>query len=295
MSMRTVDLRPIVILLCLLGAACRPSTSQTTTDAATQSDASRSGETSWINANGLRIKTMTYRSATMSARPTLIVVLHGDLLGVRAVPTATYHYVFARQAAMKMDDVVVAALVRPGYRDHTGERSEGEQGLTTGDNYTPEVVDAVAQVIDQLKARFSPATTVLAGHSGGAAITGDLLGRWPSTVNAAFMVSCPCDLAPWRKHMQEMQNNNPIWSAPIKSLSPMDLAGKVLPSVRVSLLVGAKDPVAPPELSERYANALRAHSGDVTLAIAPGLEHDILLESVTLDALTNLVASLRGK
>ena len=47
---------------------------------------------------------------------------------------------------MKIDDSVVVALLRPGYRDHTGERSEGEQGLKTGDNYTPEVVEAVAQV-----------------------------------------------------------------------------------------------------------------------------------------------------
>jgi hypothetical protein len=37
-------------------------------------------------------------------------------------------------------------------------------------------VDAVAQAIDQLKAKFNPVRTVLAGHSGGAAILGNLLG-----------------------------------------------------------------------------------------------------------------------
>jgi hypothetical protein len=42
--------------------------------------------------------------------------------------------------------------------------------------------------------------------------------------------------------MQRAQNNNPIWSAPVESLSPIDLAGNVLPSVRVRLLVGADDP-----------------------------------------------------
>jgi pimeloyl-ACP methyl ester carboxylesterase len=225
----------------------------------------------------------------------LIVVLHGDLLGVRAVPPSTYHYVFARQAATMIEDSVAVALLRPGYRDHTGEHSDGERGLTTGDNYTPEVVDAVAKAIDQLKSKFNPASTVLAGHSGGAAITADLLGKWPSKVNAAFMVACPCDLVAWRTHMQQMQNNNPIWSAPVRSLSPLDLAGNVLPSVRVRLLVGAGDNVAPRDLSERYAEALRAHGGDVTIAILPGLEHDILLEPVTLDALRNLAASLRPK
>jgi pimeloyl-ACP methyl ester carboxylesterase len=251
------------------------------------------GETVWFHANGLRLKTKIFRSARLSAYPVLVVVLHGDLQGLRAIPPTTYHYVFAQQATTRMDDLVVAALLRPGYRDDSGERSQGEHGLATGDNYTPEVVDAVAQVIDQLKARFRPSFTVLVGYSGGAAITGDLLGRWPSEVNAALMVSCPCDLVAWRKHMMQMQNNNPIWSVPIKSLSPMDLVGKVLPSVRVRLLVGSDDSVAPPELSQHYARVLRSYVHDVTLTIIPGLGHDILLEPPTLNALSTLVQSLR--
>jgi pimeloyl-ACP methyl ester carboxylesterase len=134
---------------------------------------------------------------------------------------------------------------------------------------------------------------VLAGHSGGAAITGDLLGRWPGEVDAALMISCPCDLVAWRKHMMEMQDNNPIWLAPIHSLSPIDLAGKVLPSVRVQLLVGSRDPVAPPEMSQHYAEVLRKHGDNVTMMIVPGLEHDILLEPVTSDALRTLLETLK--
>jgi len=275
-------------------AGCQPSTNQGPTQVSSQNQDLPSGETLWINANGLRIKTKIYQSAKLSSHPTLIVVLHGDLLGVRAIPTTTYHYVFAQEIATKMDDLVIAALLRPGYRDNTGERSEGNQGLTTGDNYTPEVVDAVAKVIDQLKAKFHPARTVLVGHSGGAAITGNLLGRWPSEADAALMVSCPCDLVAWRKHMMQMQNNNPIWSAPIKSLSPIDLAGKVLPSVRVQLLVGAKDPVAPAEMSQHYAEVLRDHGADVTVTIALGLEHDILREPVTFGVLRTLVETLKN-
>jgi pimeloyl-ACP methyl ester carboxylesterase len=262
---------------------------------AAQRPASPAEETVWLRSHGLRIKTTIYRSARSSAHPVLIVVLHGDLLGVRAIPPSTYHYVFARNAATAIDDSVVAALLRPGYRDHTGDHSDGERGLTTGDNYTPEVVDAVAEAIDQLKSRFDPARTVLAGHSGGAAISGDLLGRWPAKVDAAFMVSCPCDLVAWRQHMQQLQNGSPIWSAPVKSLSPLDLAGGVRPSVRVRLLVGARDNVAPPEMSERYAEALRSKGRDVTLAIVPGLEHDILLEPSILSALRSLVESLRTR
>ena len=276
----------LIVFICCVSAlgACRQSTQQKPADTSAQS-----GETLWTKANGLRLKSKIYRSVKLSSRPVLVVVLHGDLLGVRAIPATTYHYVFAQNASMQMDNLVVAALLRPGYRDSTGEQSEGERGLTTGDNYTPQVVDAVAQAIEQLKNKFHPMRTVLVGHSGGAAITGDLLSRWPSAADAALMVSCPCDLTAWRKHMQQMQNNNPIWSAPIQSLSPIDLASKVPPSIHVQLLVGSKDPVAPPEISEHYAEALRSHGSHVALTIAPGLEHDILLEPVTMNALKAVV------
>lgn len=250
-------------------------------------------ETLWLQANGLKLKTSLYESARLSSHPVLIVVLHGDLLGLRAVPTTTYHYVFADEVARRMEDVVVAAVLRPGYRDHSGERSEGNPGLATGDNYTPEVVDAIAGVIEQLKARFHPSHTVLAGHSGGAAITGDLLGRRPSAVDGALLVSCPCDLAAWRKHMMQLQDNNPIWTKPIHALSPQELAGKVSPAVHVAVLVGAQDDVAPPPMSSRYAQALKKHLRHVTLTVAPGFGHEILLEPVTYDVLKSLAESLR--
>ena len=178
--------------------------------------------------------------------------------------------------------------MRRGYTDGAGDRSDGDMGLTTRDNYTASVVDTVAEIIRQLKQKFHAIRTVIAGHSGGAAIGPDLLARWPALVNAAMLVSCPCDVAAWRKHMLEVQKD-PIWLAPVKSLSPIDLAGKVLRTVRVRMLVGGDDPVAPPELSRRYAEALRRQGGDVSLTILPGLKHNILLEPVVLDALKALV------
>ncbi len=250
-------------------------------------------ETLWLSGNALKIKTNIYQSARLSSHPTLVVVLHGDLLGFRQIPPSTYHYVFADAATRKIEDVVVAAVLRPGYRDHSGERSDGNAGLATGDNYTPEVVDAVGAVIAQLKARFHPAHTVLVGHSGGAAITGDLLGRLPAAVDGALLVSCPCELAAWRRYMMRKQNNNPIWSMPIHSLSPQELASKVSPGEHVTVLVGAEDDVAPPWMSRRYAQALKEHVRHVNLTIAPGLGHEILLEPVTYEALNGLVESLR--
>jgi pimeloyl-ACP methyl ester carboxylesterase len=249
--------------------------------------------TLWLEGNGLKLKTSIYKSTRLSSHPVLVVVLHGDLLGVWNVPPRTYHYVFADEAARRIEDVVVAAVLRPGYRDHSGERSEGTMGMATGDNYTPEVVDAVAGIIEQLKEKFHPSHIVLAGHSGGAAITGDLLGRLPSAVDGALLVSCPCDLAAWRKHMMKMQPNNSIWSKPVQALSPQELALNVSPAVHVSVLVGSKDDVAPPAMSRDYAEALKRRLSNVTLTIAPEFGHEILLEPVAYETLTSLVERLR--
>jgi pimeloyl-ACP methyl ester carboxylesterase len=245
---------------------------------------SRPGETLWLAANGQRIKSVIYRNARekQSSHPVLVVVLHGDL------PSPSYHYEFSRRAALEIDNVVVAALLRPGYTDGAGDRSDGDMGLTTGDNYTATVVDTVAEIIRQLKQKLHPTRTIITGHSGGAAISADMLARRPALANAALLVSCPCAVTAWRKHMLNLQKN-PIWLARVHSLSPIDLAGKVPRSVRVRMLVGGDDPVAPPELSQGYAEALRRQGDDVRLSIVPGLKHNILLEPVVLQALKALV------
>jgi hypothetical protein len=218
--------------------------------------AAAAGETIWTSANGLRLKTKIYRSQGRDDLPLLILVLHGD----SPFGPPLYQDVFARTAAARMDGVVVAALLRPGYADSTADRSDGVRGWTTG-NYTPEVVDATNAVIVQLKAKFGSRRTV---HSGGAAVVASVLGRHPSTAQAALLVSCPCDLAAWRSHMLKLQKN-PVWLLPVRSLSPIETSETVSPTVHVRMLVGTKDDVAPPELTERYAAALRARGIDASL------------------------------
>jgi len=275
-----------VATLCALSSiACRP----------TPQIAPAGGEPIWVDVNGLRLKITAYKSAQVSSHPTLIVVLHGDLLEGRGEPT--YHYVFARRIASALDDVVVAALLRPGYTDQTGDQSSGSRGLATGDNYTPEVVDAIAQSIESLKTRFRPLATILTGHSGGAAITGDLIGRHPSEVNAALLVSCPCDVPAWRKHMATAQFRrvgpfSALFLLPVKSLSPMDLAGNISPSVRVRMVVGSQDPNTLPKFTYAYADALRKRGVDVSVTTAPGLGHNILLEPVVAKELVALIPAI---
>jgi pimeloyl-ACP methyl ester carboxylesterase len=225
----------------------------------------------------------------------LAVILHGDLL--EASPAPTYHYQFGREAAQQLDDLVAVAILRPGYADETLDRSEGRRGMRTGDNYTPEVVDAVGQVVDQLKSKFLPRATVLIGHSGGAAIVGDLLGRRPDEVEGALLVSCPCDVNEWRKEMVKSQFRNVgplslLFLLPVRSLSPSELTASVSPAVRVRLVVGQNDPTAPPTFTLRYAQALERRGVNASVAIAPGIGHNILLEPVVMENLKGLLKSI---
>jgi pimeloyl-ACP methyl ester carboxylesterase len=237
------------------------------------------------------MKTEVYKSGRLSGHPVLAVILHGDSPGG---PTS-YQYAFARKAAEKMDNLVAAALLRPGYRDDTGDQSEGRRGLANGDNYTPEVVDTVAGAVGELRSKFRPSATVVIGHSGGAAITADLIGRSPSGIGAALLVSCPCDLPTWRKHMVSAQFRvvgpfSLVFLLPVRSLSPIALASYVPNTMRVRLVVGSRDPNTLPKFSEEYADAVRKHGVDVSVTVAPGLEHNILLEPVVFEELKRLVA-----
>ena len=125
-------------------------------------------EKEWLGAAGQRTRAALFRSTEAGRSPILVVVLHGDL-GLANV--------LAINAASKIHGIVVAALVRPGYTDGDGDTSDGVKGNATGDNYTPEVLNQMDAAIRPLKRQFHPSAVVLVGHSGGAAISADLIAR----------------------------------------------------------------------------------------------------------------------
>jgi len=165
------------------------------------------------------------------------------------------------------------------------------RGLTTGDNWTPEVVNAVADMLSELKGRYHPRRVIGIGHSGGAAIIGDLLGQHGAEVDGALLVSCPCDVTAWRKHMQSVKGGA-LWERPVRSLSPLALVDGVPASAKVWLLVGADDQVTPSTLTSAYADALRHRNVTVNVTIAPGLGHRILLEPIAMERLKEVAATV---
>jgi pimeloyl-ACP methyl ester carboxylesterase len=240
-------------------------------------------EKEWLGAAGQRTRAALFRSTDAGRSPILVVVLHGDL-GLANV--------LAINAASQIHGIVAAALVRPGYTDGDGDTSDGVKGNATGDNYTPEVLNQMDAAIRSLKSQFHPSAVVLVGHSGGAAISADLIARDNRLARAALLLSCPCDVPTWRKHMNTLRPN-PLWDKPVTSISPMDVVSEISPKTEIWMMVGDKDDIAPPEFTERYAAVLRKHGIEPQVTILPGRGHNIIFDSAVIQQLSALVAQLR--
>ena len=299
-----------LLILALVATACAPDTSEQI-----------GGETQWLDVGEGRLKAQVFKGAAVVDRPILVLVLHGDL------PTPDYQYVFARMLTLASEpeawaalrplfppdwsdeqiaarrsavtdalgpewnheNIVAAGILRPGYADSSGDRSSGDMGMAVADNYTPAVIDAVATAARQLAATYDPRAVVLVGHSGGGAVTANILGRHPDVADGALLVGCGCDPEAWRARMR-IQQPSPIWDQPNESLMPLSLVDGVATGTRVRLLVGEVDDVALPQDSRRYAEALEASGIDAELTVAPGLGHNILMAP---DAFRELSALVR--
>jgi pimeloyl-ACP methyl ester carboxylesterase len=266
-------LRSVAITALLVGLACSAVHAQAPATAPV-----------WVQGGPYRLKTGVYRSSGLSPNPVLVVVLHGDA----PFNKPDYQDTFAAKVAATYSDVIAAAILRPGYTDPQGNTSEGDRGLATGDNYNARNVDALAAAISKLRRRFKARRVVVVGHSGGAAITADILGRHPPLIDGAILVSCPCDVKRWREHMYR-KTGIPSFQGPIATLSPIDLVGGIADRATISMIVGAKDDVAPPVLSEAYRSAVVRLGKHVQLVELKDQGHEILLNPAVLQAVAPLL------
>lgn len=215
----------------------------------------------WVFGGRLCQAVTTFGAETSGPSPLLIVVVHGDISdGGRA----TYHVAFAKTLAR--EGRIVVALTRPGYTDDRGRTSEGNT-YRRRDNYTRDNIAAVGGAIAALRAHYRPRRVVYVGHSGGAAIGGVLIGRTPKLIDAAVLVSCPCDIARWLH-----ERRKPAWRA---SLSPMNHAARVPRDLRVSVIAGSTDTNTFPAQAEDYAGALMRRGVDARFVLVDGAGHGL--------------------
>jgi predicted esterase len=241
-----------------------------------------------FGAPGRQVAGRLFMTAKVSAHPHLIVVIHGDAPGHDPV----YQYDFSRALAHGLEDTFVLALLRPGYRDGMGAASDGDRGLAIGDSYSEDAADQMGAAVAEAAARLQAKDVKLVGHSGGAALALIMLAQRPGLASGALIASCPCDLEPWRRHMAQ-RNSNPLFLLPAGGVSPLSKVGRLAKGLDLHILVGERDTVTPPWLSQRLMNGARARGVKVRLAIVPDAGHEILSNPAMTAAALGLLKSER--
>ena len=192
---------------------------------------------------------------------TLVVVLHGDLSSGGA---ADYIAPVASNAA-KLGAVGVA-MMRPGYTGD-GRTSSGtaSRDLGRSDQYRAEEMDSVAAAVAALKSHHKATRVVMVGHSGGAANAGVILGRAAPLIDAAILISCPCNIPVWR----EMRGRSP-WP---NAASPHDYLPRAPKTVALFLLTGENDRNTRPVIARDYAARAKAMGLNASFVEVPDAGH----------------------
>ncbi len=252
-------------------------------------DWSAGGDTVWIETPAGRVKTRLYRSAQLRAHPVLVIYVHGDAPGPHME-----QFFIAQLVARRSRNVVAAGFLRPGYHDPTGETSSGRLGSAIGDNYTPEVVDALDAAIRTLRAEVHATAVVLVGHSGGGAIVADLMGRHPDDAQAALLMACGCDPNGFMARWTAEHPNFPKVS-PNPSLLPLDLAAGVSRRAQIRMVIGSADDVVGAAPTLAYAGALKRRGVDVDSVTIPRVDHNgVVLSPLAYRPLAELIRLAGG-
>ncbi len=189
----------------------------------------------------------------------LVVLIHGD--GSRGGPS-DYLSRRAYKTNPEANRFVVVSLIRPGYFDSKGNYSTGSSN-NRRDNYTRYNVDVVASALKNLNDFYKPKKLIVAGHSGGAAIAGNIIGKYPLLVDGAVLAACPCNIPRWRA------SRNSSWT----SLSPSTFAGNVK-NTKVIAIAGADDTNTFSSLMSNYINRLKKNGVDAEFKLLTGVSHN---------------------
>jgi predicted esterase len=236
-----------------------------------------------------------YLSGELNPYAPIVVVFHGDA----PFRNPGYQYEFAGRLANAVPGARVVALMRPGYKDPFGAKSDGDRGFAVGDNYDAATMSDVSSAVRALAEKLAgPIATnlnvrpplVLVGHSGGAVTAANVAAMHESNIVAAFLIGCPCDVPAFRRHMWELQHG-PLWLWPVHAVSPLDGVNEVGATTEIRAISGAEDPIAPPQEAKAYVDKAKARGLDATLTLLPGEGHEILLDQLVIDA---VAASVRA-
>jgi poly(3-hydroxybutyrate) depolymerase len=204
----------------------------------------------------LAIQTTKSPNASKQTR-NVLVFLHGDSSRGGLFDRHFKHFTpFADQ------NTVFVGMLRPGYADSKKNASTGD-AMGGGDSYTAHNVDAVANGLRHLKAKYKARHLVVVGYSGGAATAGVILGRYPDLIDSAVLIACPCDL--------NIRRNG----KPRRSISPHEVADKVFKTTHVTAITGDADVNTAPDQVKAYIDTLKAQGVKARYIEVPKATHEI--------------------
>lgn len=212
-------------------------------------------------------------------KPNLIFVLHGDAPN----NPPNYQYKFCNILSKKTKNSIVVSILRPGYVDINGNKSDGKRGLATGDNYTEEVSMSIIESIEILKNRYKSNNIILIGHSGGAAISANIVCFSKNLVNKVFLISCPCDLEQFRNHMASIYPDYLPWKDEVKSISAIDILNNIDMNSEINIIHGKEDEIVPFSSLKIFINKLLDSKNNVNFYFFKDKQHEILLNDEILN------------
>lgn len=226
-----------------------------------------------------------YVSAGTLKNPVMLLVLHGDA----PFNNPSYQYIIAKKIADKNKNVVAVGILRPGYTDKEGNHSKGKRGKATGDNYTKEVLMSIKNLTYELKKKYNPSKVILVGHSGGAAISANLLAQYSDTYSSALLMSCPCDLHLWRKHMKYLRPKSRVWDIKVNSLSPIEELNNIDDSTQIMAVHGENDEIVPIDIAYRFVKELKVNNKKVNFVILKNQGHEIAFNKKIFEIIKELI------
>jgi predicted esterase len=216
-----------------------------------------------VTANHNCLILQAYTKQAAATDNTLLIFIHGD--GQFGGPM---DYFKPLAMTYEQSGVIPVVLIRPGYYDSLSQYSTGVSHRFTGDDYTADIIETVAAAIASLKQHYHAKCVVLIGHSGGAAISGVIFGKYPGLVNAGVLDACPCNVPKWQNE------HHGAWP---NSLSPHQYIEMVSNRFRLWTVTGSKDTNTPPALAENYAASLQEIGIMTKFILVPGATHDNII------------------
>jgi predicted esterase len=191
----------------------------------------------------------------------LVIFIHGDQSDNGPVSGMINN----AQGTPVPNGTVKVAILRPGYFDKAGNKSTGND-CGRRDCYTVTNLDEMTAVVQSLKNHYKPSKTILIGHSGGAAISGVMIGRTPGIAEGAILLACPCNISQWRS----MQNR----SGSYNSLSPSDFIKNIPKTTKVFAITGASDSNTQDVLAKDYVKSLTDLNISAQYKSLPNVDHN---------------------